>query len=175
MNKYTNNKRVQLIDGDVLDTEQLYTAMADVDLVYSNLGGINLAEQIQSVLDAMKNANKQRFVYISSLGAHHEVPGNFGKWNEQAIAAYLPGFRAAAKLVAESGLQYTEVRPAWLTNTDEVDYETTQGSEPFKGTEVSRKSVADFVFKVVTDPKTHLNESVGLNKPNTDGDKPSFM
>ena len=62
------------------------------------------------------------------MGAHHEVPGNFGKWNEQAIAAYLPGFRAAAKLVAESGLQYTEVRPAWLTNTDEVDYETTQGA-----------------------------------------------
>lgn len=173
--QYQDNPRVKLVDGDVLATDQLATVMAPADLVYSNLGGVDLAEQIASVIKAMQQTGKTRLVYISSLGAHHEVPGKYGEWNEQAIHDYLPGFRAAAKLVAASGLTYTEVRPAWLTNNDEVDYETTQVDEPFKGTEVSRKSVADFVFNVLTQPDTHRNESVGLNKPNTDGDKPSWM
>ncbi|MGX7205507.1 NAD(P)H-binding protein [Enterococcus pingfangensis] len=172
---YRTNNRVQLVEGDALATDQLAEAMAPADLVYSNLGGINLAEQINSVIKAMQQTGKQRLIYISSLGAHHEVPGKYGEWNEQAIHDYLPGFRAAAELVATSGLNYTEVRPAWLTNNDEVDYETTQVNQPFKGTEVSRKSVADFVFHVLTQPETHQNESVGLNKPNTDGDKPSWM
>lgn len=172
---YQTNKRVQVVDGDVLATDQLAAAMTSADLIYSNLGGIDLAEQIKSVIRAMQQTEKQRLIYISSLGAHHEVPGNYGEWNEQAIRDYLPGFRAAAQLVATSGLDYTEVRPAWLTNKDEVAYETTQMNEPFKGTEVSRQSVADFVFHVLTQPETYRNESIGLNKPNTDGDKPSWM
>lgn len=175
LSKYANNDRVELVEGDVLDTEQLEDTMRAVDLVYSNLGGSDLADQIQSVIKAMKRTQTKRFVYISSLGAHHEVPGRYGEWNEQAIAAYLPGFRSAAKQVAESGLDYTEIRPAWLTDNNEVSYEMTQIDEPFKGTEVSRASVADFAFKVVTNPDTYSNKSIGLNKPNTDGDKPSWM
>ncbi|WPC17264.1 NAD(P)H-binding protein [Pediococcus inopinatus] len=175
LNKYADNPRVELVDGDVLDTDQLADAMQEAEIIYSNLGGVDLADQIQSVLNAMKRAQKERFVYISSLGAHHEVSGKYGEWNEQAIGAYLPGFRKAAQLVSESGLKYTEIRPAWLTDKDEVAYETTQVDEPFKGTEVSRKSVADFAFQVVTQPQTHVNESVGLNKPDTDGDKPSWI
>lgn len=176
LEKYANNERVQLVDGDVLNTEQVASAMQSVDIVYSNLGGVNLDTQIKGVIDAMKQTKKlERFIYISSLGAHHEVSGKFGEWNEQAIKAYLPGFRKAAKLVAESGLKYTEIRPAWLTDNDEISYETTQVYEPFKGTEVSRRSVADFAFQVVTNPQTQLNKSVGLNKPNSDGDKPNWV
>lgn len=172
---YQTNQRVQVIEGDVLDTQHLASAMKSADIVYSNLGGIDLAAQITSVIAAMKNNTKKRFVYISSLGAHHEVPGKFGVWNEQAIHDYLPGFRKSADLVAKSGLDYTEIRPAWLTNLDEVDYEVTQLNEPMKGTEVSRKSVADFVVNVLSHPETYRNQSVGLNKPNTAGDKPSWL
>lgn len=175
LNKYTDNSRIQLVDGDVLNTDMLAQSMQNATIIYSNVGGVDLDDQIQSVIKAMQQTDKNRFVYISSLGAHHEVPGKYGEWNEQAIAAYLPGFRKSAKLVSNSGMKYTEIRPAWLTDNDEVNYETTQLNEPFKGTEVSRKSVADFAFKVITHPETHVNESVGLNKPNTDGDKPSWM
>ena len=56
-------------------------------------------------------------------------------------------------------------RPAWLTNLDEVDYETITRDEPFKGTEVSRRSVAAFVVSLIKDP-------IGVDKPGTDGDRP---
>lgn len=173
--QYASDQRVTIIEGDVLDTSAVIKALANVDVVYSNLGGINLDDQMRSVLLAMKQAKQTRLIYISSLGAHHEVAGKFGQWNEQAIKDYLPGFRKTAELVANSGLTYTEIRPAWLTNQAEVSYEITRGDESFKGTEVARQSVADFAFKVIQDPTTYQNESVGLNKPNTDGDKPNWI
>jgi len=175
LSQYQNNPRVELIDGDVLDTAALAAQMNDVDLVYSNVGGTNLADQADSIIKAMNQAGQKRLIFISSLGAYHEVPGKFGEWNESAIAAFLPGFRKSAEMIEKSDLDYTMIRPAWMDNNDEIDYETTQKNEPFKGTEVSRKSIADFVIKLINDPSQHIGESVGLNKPNTDGDKPSWM
>lgn len=175
LNQYQNNPRVELIEGDVLNTEQLVQAMQDVDLVYSNVGGVDLADQTKSIIKAMDQAKQKRLIFISSLGAYHEVPGKFGEWNEIAIASFLPGFRESAKLIENSDLDYTMIRPAWMDNKDEIDYETTQKNEPFKGTEVYRKSIADFVIKLINNPQTHIGESVGLNKPNTDGDKPAWI
>lgn len=173
--KYESNPRVTLVDGNVLDTEALRLAMKDVDIVYSNVGGTDLGQQTQSILTAMHESKQTRLIFISALGAHHEVPGKFGEWNEQAIAAFLPGFRESAKLLANSDVVYTELRPAWLTDQAEIDYETTGVDEPFKGTEVSRASVADYAFKLIKHPDLAERASVGLNKPNTDGDKPSWM
>lgn len=175
LNQYQDNSRVTLVDGNVLDTAALAAAMAPADLVYSNVGGTDLGAQTKSILTAMHQTAQQRLVFISALGAHHEVPGKFGEWNEQAIAAFLPGFREAAQLLAASDVDFTEIRPAWLTNHAEVDYETTNLGEDFKGTEVSRASVTDFAFKVIADPTQYQRASVGLNKPNTAGDQPSWL
>ncbi|WP_195701806.1 SDR family oxidoreductase [Companilactobacillus futsaii] len=175
LKQYQSNPRVELIEGDVLNTEQLAQAMQDVDLVYSNVGGIDLADQTKSIIKAMDQANQKRLIFISSLGTYHEVPGKFGEWNESAIASFLPGFRKSAKLIENSDLEYTMIRPAWMDNKDEIDYETTQKGEPFKGTEVSRKSIADFVIKLINNPQAHIGESAGLNKPNTDEDKPAWI
>jgi uncharacterized protein YbjT (DUF2867 family) len=78
-------------------------------------------------------------------------------------------------LIEASGLDYTILRPAWLTDNDEISYETTRKDEPFKGTEVSRKSVAALVVECIHDTKRFSNSNLGVNKPGTDGDKPAFM
>lgn len=72
-------------------------------------------------------------------------------------------------------LDYTILRPAWLTDEDEVDYELTNKGELFKGTVVSRKSVADLISAIIDVPVRHVGANLGVNKPNTDGDKPAFM
>ena len=63
-------------------------------------------------------------------------------------------------------------RSAWLTNLDEVDYETTTRDEPFKRTEVSRRSVAAFVVSLIKDPTKAVRDSIAVDKPGTDGDRP---
>ena len=102
------------------------------------------------------------------------MPGKFGDWNRREIGAYLPPYRKSADLIESSDIDYTIVRAAWLQDEDEVDYEITQRGEMFKGTEVSRKSVAALVTDLVLHPDRLVRANIGISKPNTDGDKPSF-
>jgi len=84
-------------------------------------------------------------------------------------------YRKAADLIEASTLDYAILRPAWLTDEDEVDFETTERNEPFHGTEVSRKSVAALVVELALSGTPLGSRNLGVNKPNTDGDKPAFM
>ncbi len=52
---------------------------------------------------------------------------------------------------------------------DEIDHELTGHHEPFKGTVVSRGSVADLIVKVIASPHLHAGANLGVNKPTTDG------
>lgn len=173
--KGSTPKNAQVVLGDVLNTEQLNHVTAGQDIVYANLTGDDIDSQAANIVEAMNAAGVRRLIFVASLGIYDEVPGTFGAWNHREIGAYLPPFRRAADVIEASGLDYTILRPAWLTDEDEVDYETTKRDEPFKGTEVSRKSVAALITKIIDSPKLHARSNLGVNKPNTDGDKPAFL
>ncbi|WP_286121149.1 SDR family oxidoreductase [Pediococcus pentosaceus] len=165
--------REVVIEGDATNLEQLVAAMQGVDAVYANLAGGDIKQQAQAVVKAMDKVAIKRLVWISTLGIYDEVPGKFGEWNNSTLGSYITNYRAAADVIEDSDLDYTIVRPAWLTNNDEVDFEVTQKGEVFKGTEVSRKSIAHIVVELIQN-NTELKHSIGVNKPNTDGDKPSW-
>lgn len=170
-----NPKKQEIIEGDALNQANLEAAMKDVDIVYANLAG-EIIEEAKLVVSAMKKSGVKRLIWISTLGIYDEVPGNYGKWNHQQLdGGYLETYAEAAKIIEASELDYTIIRPAWLDNKDEIDYELTQRNETFKGTEVSRKSIAHLVSQIVLNPDQHIGESLGVNKPNTDGDKPAWV
>ncbi|MDH0615749.1 MULTISPECIES: SDR family oxidoreductase [unclassified Agrobacterium] len=164
-----------VVQGDVLDRSALDAAMEGQDVVYANLTGDDLDDQARSIIASMQAADVRRLIFVLSLGIYDEVPGKFGEWNRQTIGEELKPFRRAGDAIEASGLDYTIIRPAWLTDDDEADYELTLRDEPFKGTVVSRKSVADLITKIIRSPGLHLHGNVGVNKPGTDGDRPSFM
>ncbi len=167
--------RAEIIDGDAANVADLTQAMVGVDVVYANLAGHNIEQQAKSVVAAMTQTGIKRLIWVSTLGIYDEVPGKFGQWNHQMLDdGYLPTYAAAAKVIEASELDYTIIRPAWLDNKDEVDYELTQKGEAFKGTEVSRKSVATYIVHLISNPSEQVRRSVGINKPNTDGDKPAW-
>ena len=167
-----DNARV--IEGDVHDTAKLRDAVSGQDVVYANLAG-DVDAQAAAIITAMKDAGSRKLIFCTTLGIYDEVPGKFGAWNNREIGEYLPPYRKAADLVEASGLDYAVLRPAWLTDADEVTYETTERHEPFKGTEISRKSVAALVVKLAETTGALGNRNIGINKPNTGGDKPAFM
>jgi uncharacterized protein YbjT (DUF2867 family) len=169
------NEQVSVTVGDVLDESLLTQTVRGQDVVYANLGGSDIEAQARTVVSALDAAGVTRLIWISTLGIYDEVPGAFGAWNHSMLdGGYLETYAAAAAVIEASDLDYTIVRPAWLTNKDEVDYELTQKGEPFKGTEVSRKSVADLVVQLVRDPTREMRASIGVNKPGTNGPKPSW-
>lgn len=164
-----------VLAGDVLDQALLRQTMPGHDLVYANLVGDDMEDQANSIIAAMRASSVVRLVFVLSMGIYDEVPGKFGAWNNARLAEHLKPFRRAADAIEASGLAYTIVRPAWMTDEDEVDYELTTRHAPFKGTVVSRKSVANLIASIIEAPDLHLHANLGVNKPNTDGDKPYFM
>ena len=170
-----DQQREQLVEGDASQQADLVQAMKGVTVVYANLAGANIEAQAKAVVSAMKVAGVKRLIWISTLGMYDEVPGAYGQWNHQMLDdGYLPTYVAAAKVIETSGLAFTIIRPAWLSDKDEIDYEITHRTDVFKGTEVSRKSVAAEVVRLVQNPTEAVGDSLGLNKPNTDGDKPEW-
>lgn len=164
----------KIVEGDVLNRTALDSAVKGQDVVYANLTGDDLEEQAKSIVASMQQAGVKRLIFIASLGIYDEVPGRFGAWNRREIGPYLPPFRKAADLIETSGLDHTILRPAWLTDEDEISFETTGRNDPFKGTEVSRKSVAALVVQCIRDPEDFSRSNLGVDKPGTDGDKPRF-
>lgn len=171
--------RVTIINGDTLNPTDLDQAMEDVNIVYANLSNPEIQKQAENIVHAMEQHQIKTLIWISSIGIYDEVPGKFGEWNNNMLrkggaSSYLGTYRAAADVIESSDLDYTIIRPAWLTNQDEVDYETTEKGEAFKGTEVSRKTIGYLVAKITQDPAPYVHRSIGVDKPGTDGDKPSW-
>ncbi len=165
----------QVVIGSVLDKKLLRQAVAGSDIVYANLTGEDVDRQAQGVIAAMKAEGVKRLVFVLSLGIYDEVPGRFGEWNRATIGEDLKPFARAADAIEASDLDYTIIRPAWLTDEDEVDYELTAKGQPFRGTVVSRRSVGELIASVIASPERHVRESLGINKPGSDGVKPYFM
>lgn len=165
--------RIRVREGDATNFEDVNRAMEDVDIVLASLSG-ELDKEAQTIVDAMNANNVKRLIFVTSIGIYNEVPGNFGLWVQDQISDYLVIYRKAADIIEQSDLDYTIFRPAWLTHTNEIDYEITKKDEPFKGTEVSRKSVAAIAVQIAKDPALYSRDNIGINKPNTDFDKPRW-
>jgi uncharacterized protein YbjT (DUF2867 family) len=153
-----DSNRVQVIEGDVMDLEKLKEAMNGQDVVYANLAG-NLEQMAKTLVEAMNATGLKRLIWISSMGIYDEVPG-------ERHGSILNPYRNSAAIIESSDLDYTVLRPGWFTNrNDEIDYEITQKGEPFKGHDVSRKSIADLIVKLAVTPGLEVRSSLGVNKP----------
>ncbi|SMQ77523.1 NAD(P)H-binding [Bacillus sp. OV166] len=152
-----DTNRVRVIEGDVMDLEKLKEAMIGQDVVYANLAG-NLEQMAKTIVDAMDDTGVNRLIWVSSMGIYNEVPG-------ESHGSILNPYRKSAAVIEASDLDYTILRPGWFTNRDEIDYETTQKGEPFKGHDVSRKSIADLIVKLAVTPGLEVRSSLGVNKP----------
>ena len=165
--------RIRVREGDATNFEDVNSAMEDVDIVFASLSG-ELDKEASTIVKAMEQNQVNRLIFVAALGIYNEVPGKFGEWVNEQIHSYLPIYKKAADTIESSKLNYTILRPAWLSDINEIDYEITHKNEPFKGTEVSRKSVAAVAVQIAKNPELYLKENIGINKPNTDFNKPRW-
>lgn len=153
-----DSDRVRVIEGDVMDIENLKEAMNGQDVVYANLAG-NLEQMAKTIVETMNVTDVKRLIWISSMGIYDEVPGQ--RYSSIRPLSYL------AEIIEASDLNYTILRPGWFTNKDEIDYQITQKGEPFKGHDISRKSLADLIVKLAVTPGMEIRNSLGVSKPNS--------
>jgi uncharacterized protein YbjT (DUF2867 family) len=145
----------RIIEGDVLNQDDVRKAMTGIDIVYANLAG-DLERMAKNIVNAMDEKSVKRLIFISSIGIY-----------DQPLKPVLRPYRKAADVIEGSDLEYTILRPTWFTNADEVDYEITRKGEPEKGSVVSQKSLATLIATIITSPEKYIHESLGVNKPNS--------
>lgn len=173
----TLQNKVKIVVGDVNNLNLLTTAMKGIDIVYSNLGSRDIVPLAQNVISAIKSTSVQQLIWVSTLGVYDELPTKFNEFNHRALGnggeqSYLSTYTKAAKLIEQAGINYTIIRPAWLTDNNDLDYELTEREDTFKGTVVSRRSVGVLIAKIINQPEPYRDRSIGVNKPDTDGDEP---
>lgn len=144
----------EIMEGDALKFNDIKNAVKGKDIVYINLDG-DLETMTNNIVLAMQEEKVKRIIGISSIGIY-TVP----------LRPVLVPYRKLADIIENSGLNYTILRPDWFTNVDEIDYETTIKGSPEIGSAISRKSIADFVSKLINYPNLYINENLGISKPN---------
>jgi uncharacterized protein YbjT (DUF2867 family) len=147
--------RCRIIEGDVLNFNQLKEAIAGQDIAYANLAG-DLEAMAKNIVRAMDETRVRKLIFISSIGIY-DVP----------LRHVLKPYRKAADVIEASDLEYTILRPTWFSNADEVDYETTRKGEPERGSVISQQSLATLIAKIIESPEKYVCENLGVNKPNS--------
>ena len=170
---YASN-RVTVYEGDAKNSKHLEQALDKVDVVFASLSG-SLDIEAQAIVDAMSKKDVKRLIFVAAPGIYDELPAKFNEFNKSQFGDKLTKYRKAADIIEASTLDYTIIRPAWLTFKNETDYEVTSKDTQFRGTEVSRRSIASLAVRIAKNPELYSKENIGVNKPNTDGDKPAWF
>lgn len=174
--KNKENSRITLVDGDFDNIDALLDELKDANYVYLN--AMESKEHTQTIVSVLENYKNLRFIGASIAGIENEVPEKLSQWTlEQLPSSYIQGELDSAKIVKHSSLNYTLVKLTWLYNGGEkTDYELIPEGEKFANAEVSREAVAEFIYQLISQDrqKEYNRKSVGIGKPNTAYDKPSF-
>ncbi len=156
--------REATVAGDVRNVRELDAAIEGSDVVFAALSG-DLGSMARDIVASMGRTGVKRLIFISSMGIYDEIPA-WGDGGNLKHNPMLGTYREAADVVEASDLDYTVIRPGWFTNGP-VDYEVTRKGEPFGGHNVSRKSIADLVMRLIADPALYACDSVGINTPSS--------
>lgn len=167
-------ERHRIVEGDVMNDEEVRKAVEGQDIVYFGLSG-ELGVMAEKVIKAMKETKVKRIIAVSSMGIYGaswratlcRKKGAPDLLNSIMLTLMQPMFRQhrrLADLVESSGLAYTILRPGRFTDENEIAYRITFKGEPEAGRDISRKSIADCVMQAVKEPEMFAYQNIGLTK-----------
>ncbi|WP_412990292.1 NAD(P)H-binding protein [Pediococcus siamensis] len=169
---YRAYSQITLFDGDWDHPDDLKAAIKSQEIVYLATGHFKQANK--NVVQAMTENHVSRLIVAGGLGIYDEVVGKFGEWNARMMGDYT-SIKAAAAIIDHSALDYTFLRMSWLYDQDgNTAYEIVPQGQPMKGTQVTRQAIAKLVTDIVRNPKLYNKQSIGVQEPHTEWDKPSF-
>ena len=154
--------------ADIRDFFALQRIVPGHDVVFLCVGmlpgidEVNLfSEGSRNVIDAMKESGINRLVVVSCVGSG-ESKGHGGFWYDKVIQPLmmkriLCDRERQEKIIRDSGLDWTIVRPGFLTyGRKKNKYKVYTNLEGVKAKYISRQDVADFLLQLMdTDEYTH--------------------
>lgn len=155
---------VRDIKADALENDAIRSAVAGADAVVVTVGGAkgqnrHRAQVTRSVVAAMQDAEVRRLIVQSSLGVGDSMqlmPGPARLFARVVLATALADHAEQEAVVAESGLDWTVVRPGGLSSGPATgDYLAQESADgrPMKGM-IARADVAAHIVSILDDPAT---------------------
>lgn len=170
-----NDSRITYVDGDMSLVVNVHKALKEANIVYVNEASPDLLEP---TIQVMNELGIKRLIVAGVLGVYNEVVGDFGKWNAKMMGNYSlnNNIVRGAKMVDESDLDYTYLRMTWLYNQEgNNSYRLIPQGEDYRGAQVTRQAVVQYIIDLIKDPGRDLRKSVGIVEPGSeDLAKPSF-
>ena len=156
-----SDERLQVFKGDITDYLKVEEAVKGKDAVLSALGAASPFKFDQAVVDGADNIIKgmtstgvNRLIYMSFMGvSESRKQGGFviRKIAPVLLSTEIGGHEARENLIKKSGLEWTIVRAATLTNgnlTNKYKFDEDARSKGFMTT-ISRQDVADAILNQI--------------------------
>lgn len=168
----TNHKKLAIIQGNILHAKEVTDAIQGHDGIISTLGNKTstafwqastiISDGLKNIVQGMHTNRVKRLIFVTSFGVVSEIflPQKvFIKVVLKNIFADIP---LQEKIIKESGLDWTIVRPGRLTAGEKIGKYTVGEHIPIGVfSHISRADVADFLLKNVTTTK-YMHTSVTI-------------
>lgn len=157
---------VEVVRADVMDPVAIGPLVAGRDAVVSVLGHRPGADEpvcapaAESIIQAMRAAGTRRLIVVTAAGHIRDSQDSFLTarvikpvlW--RFLRAAFTDFVATDRIVAQSGLEWTIVRPPRLTDGAPRPYRTAVDQAVRGGNSISRADLATAVLAATPDPAT---------------------
>ncbi|MGX6445804.1 NAD(P)-dependent oxidoreductase [Neobacillus sp. K501] len=165
-----NNENLSVIQGDVLNKEDIVRAMHGRDVVISalNTDGITtLSESMPLIIEAMENEGIKRIITVGTAGIlqSRTTPNSL---RYQSSESKRKSTRAAEEhhkvydMLNQSTLEWTIVCPTYLPDGERVgEYRIARNYLPEGGVEISVQDTAEFTFKQIQ-TSDYIRSRVGI-------------
>ena len=159
--KLSSFSGLNIVKGDLNEKKSLSSAMKDKDIVITLLNGEDLVTMAENIIDTMKQYNIKRIIWMTGMGIHHEVPGKIKELLDKLVESQ-PHYVKAADTIMNSGLDYTLLRGAHLTDGDNRKYYIQKEGEPLHSNTCDRIAIAEFIETIIDNINLYKNESIGV-------------
>ena len=165
-----NNENLTIIQGNVLNKDDIVRAMHGIDVVISALntdGTTTLSESMPLIIEAMENEGIQRIITIGTAGIlqSRTTPNSL---RYQSSESKQKSTRAAEEhhkvydMLKQSTLEWTIVCPTYLPDGERVGkYRVERNFLPEGGVKISVPDTAEFTFKQIKS-NDYIKSRVGI-------------
>ena len=160
--KLSSFKNLTIVKGDVTDQINLTNFVKGKDIIITFLNGENLVNQAENIVKSMKENNVKRIIWMTGMGIHHEVPGPIKTLLDKLVESQ-PHYVKAADIIMNSGLDYTLLRGAHLTDNNNRKYYIQKEGEALHCNTCDRIAIAEFIETIIDNMDLYKNESIGIS------------
>jgi nucleoside-diphosphate-sugar epimerase len=152
-----SHPRLEHTSGEVTDASTVFGAVRGVDAVISALGSVRglektsvCSEGTARIVDAMHAHRVRKLIAVTSMGTTDKLgPVHVHLFDPLLFRGIYDDKREQERIVSQSGLEWTIVRPGRLTDSPSTSRTEVVLDGPLPGVLVSRAAVARFALEQV--------------------------